>query len=370
MVIIDKSNATDPIEGQLFRITFCFFLLAFLLTNYSWQEYLVLLAAGSIAFISYRITGRDEVVRFVVFVAACRGREMQKVLKVVFWVTLVGMGAIILLSVTGIYGVPYITAEYRPGVMETRYTLGMGHPNALQCMLWALTTLWIYLWGEKKQIIGYLAALGLNIGLFFLTDSKTGILIIVPIIVYAWLILGEQDGMIAKILGALGILGTMFSVALSVFCAVTAHYTYEYRWSTDLSRKAELISKLDRILNGRIGMLVDNERWEGSIGTWLLWSEPANNYYFDMGWVRLFYWYGIIPATLCVIVLLLVMGYCLKKKEYAAIVMITSFAFYSIMEAHAISVYLARNYVLFLVAAYWWQMVPGRTLQKKENNTF
>ena len=37
--------------------------------------------------------------------------------------------------------------------------------------------------------------------------------------------------------------------------------------------------------------------------------------------------------------------------------MIVSFAVYTVVEAHAVSVYLARNYVVFILGAYWYQMI-------------
>ena len=54
------------------------------------------------------------------------------------------------------------------------------------------------------------------------------------------------------------------------------------------------------------------------------------------------------------------MWYCIRKKEYMAFVMMVSFAVYSIVEAHAVSVYLARNYVLFLFGMYWVNIVDAK----------
>ena len=48
------------------------------------------------------------------------------------------------------------------------------------------------------------------------------------------------------------------------------------------------------------------------------------------------------------------------EKKYMELVMIVSFAVYTVVEAHAISVYLARNYVLFLFGMYWVNIVNTR----------
>ena len=158
----------------------------------------------------------------------------------------------------------------------------------------------------------------------------------------------------------MGVLLAAGSVAFSVFIAGTAHYVYNYDWSIDTSSTAAFFKKLDSILTGRIRSLTSSVRWEGTIQTWKLFSEPANNYYFDMGWVRLFYWYGIIPACIFIILFFVFLWYCIRKKDYMAFVMMVSFAVYSIVEAHAVSVYLARNYVLFLFGMYWVNIVNTR----------
>jgi hypothetical protein len=125
--------------------------------------------------------------------------------------------------------------------------------------------------------------------------------------------------------------------------------------------------KLDLIFTGRVHNLVGTDRWEGTTSTWSLFSSPANHYYFDMGWVRLFYWYGIIPACIFVAVLFIVLFYCYKKKKYAAMMLLTSFAVYNVVEAHYISVYWARNYVLFLIGAYWCDILCEAAKKRKKD---
>ena len=44
--------------------------------------------------------------------------------------------------------------------METRYTLGMGHPNALHCMLWLVVVLAVYCYADRLKWYSYAAFLG------------------------------------------------------------------------------------------------------------------------------------------------------------------------------------------------------------------
>ena len=360
MVIIDKSAFTNPIEGRLFQITFLLCFLKICLTKYTKKEYLAIGLFLIIGAISYFVTGRNEMIRVVTFIAACKDIDMMKCLKLVFWMTLTGCMVIILLSITGVLGTVSRTMDYGRGGVETRYVLGMGHPNALHCMLWSLTTLGIYLYYEKLKWYSYAILFGVNICFFILTDSRTGFVTTAGIILFAIIIQLTTSEKVRTASVLLGYLATAGSIFISVFMAVKAYHVYNYAWAIDTSRKAQIYAVIDKLLNGRIRTLVENDNFEGTVTTWSMFSRPENNYYFDMGWVRLFYWYGIIPATLFIVALILLMIYVYRKKQYMASMVIISFSVYSMIEAHAISVYLARNYLLFLLGMYWWRILENK----------
>lgn len=357
MVIIDKSALINPVEGRLFQLTFLLFLIKTCLTRYDKKEYAVIAAFLALGAISYFVTGRNDIVRIVMFLTACKNVDMQKCLKLVFYMTLTGCLLIMFLSFFGVGEGLALTQDYGRGSVETRYTLGMGHPNALQCMVWALTVLALYLYGEKWKWYGYVAALAVNTGFFFLTDSKTSLAAAVFAVGFTWIICKCKGEKIIKLCGIGSILVTVGSIILSTVVACKAHYVYEYDWGIDKSKTAYAYKVLDNILTGRMRSLCDNERWEGTISTWKLFAEPANNYYFDMGWIRLFYWYGIIPGLIVVAVILIWMIQCCRRKENMVLMIIVSIAVYTVFEAHMVSAYIGRNYLLFILGASWCQLL-------------
>ena len=154
----------------------------------------------------------------------------------------------------------------------------------------------------------------------------------------------------------LGFLATICSILLSVAIAANAYRIYDYVWNGDRSRLTLFFEKLNQGLNGRIRILVETDGFKGAISSWKLFSDAHSDYYFDMGWVRLFYWYGIIPGVLFIMALGILMIWCFRKKNYMAGVMLFSFGVYHITEAHGISVYLARNYLFFLLGDCWYQL--------------
>lgn len=359
IVLVDKSAFLNPYEGKLFRVTFLLFGAALLLTHYTWKEWLTIVLFGTLGTISYLMTGRNEILRIVVFIAACKEMDMKQVMKTLFWVTLVGCLAIVAASLIGIFGEISVTQTYETaGSPDTRFTLGFGHPNALYCMVWVLMLLGMYVYPEKMKWYTYLCLSVCCFGMFFLTKTATGILIALFSFVLAAMFQYLPKLRESRAIKGLTLVGYMFCIIVSVLGAANANRVLDYNWGLDTSRKAKFYVYLDKILTGRLLTLASTEISDGTLQTWKIFAKPDTTYYFDLGWVRLFYWYGIIPAVIFILVLLYLLYFCFKKRDYMAVVMILSITIYTVVEAHFISVYIARNYLLFLLGMYWYQMIP------------
>ncbi len=359
LVLVDKSAYTNPLEGQIFRITFLLFFAKVCLTRYSVREYAVMVFFLAIGTISYFVTGRNEIVRVVMFIAAGKDINMTKCLKMVFWMTLAGCLGLILLSLFGILGTVFLTCDYGRGSVETRYVLGMGHPNALQCMVCVLTMLGLYLYHEKWKWY-YYALLFLTNGFFFLlTDSKTGFLVSVCTIILFFLASRMQRRKVTAIFSAGNIGIFVGSVLISVLSAKDAICLFRHFTEGAYNTKIKFYIFLNQILTGRIHALVETSNNEGTMETWHLFSSPESQYYFDMGWVRLFYWYGVIPAILGIFIMGGLMVYFARERKLKELVLFSMIALYTVIEAHFISVYIGRNYLLFVVAMYWWRILEN-----------
>lgn len=348
IVIIDKSAYTNPLESQLFRITFLLFCIKIALTRYSTKEWLCILLFGGIMSVAYLVNERDETVRVIAFVAACKGMDIKKVMKVVFWVTFTGCAALVVLSVTGVYGAVSLTADFGRGeggqLYETRYVLGMGHPNALHCMLWMLVVLAVYSYADRLKWYHF-AGLGvLDITFFSLTDSKTGVIVWMMFVVMTFIMWYSKKCRENK---GVYILGAMIVLGCVIFAMIGSHVENTYL------TQDTLMHKLDKLLNGRYQgcYAVEAARLEN----WKLFAAPENTAYFDAGFVRLFYWYGIIPGIIYVGMNVYLLYQSYRQKDYVMFTMTVAFSVYNLMEAHFISVYILRNYLLVLMGYYWYQ---------------
>ncbi|MEG1847575.1 MAG: hypothetical protein RR238_03815 [Lachnospiraceae bacterium] len=347
IVLIDKSAFTNPIEGRLFQVTFVLLVLKIMMTQYTTKEWITMIGFAILGAISYFATERNDIIRIVVFVAATKGISLRNMLKIVFYTILSGTVLLMVLSLMGVLGEVSVTAPYRGDLVETRYTLGLGHPNALHCMIWSLVILGIYLYFDQLKWYAYLLLFLGNIGLFLLTDSKTGVIITTLTILAAACLYAFPKLQRFKwiyLLGALAVLGCFF------ISLVASKYGY---------RPGPLMG-IDQYVTGRI-------RWSyyyGGIPFWSLFSVPDNNIYFDMGLMRLFYWYGIVPGVTYLVVHLLMIRDCSREKDSMALLVIVMFSIYTVFEAHAVSVYILRNYVILLLAGSWsrvFMVTGGRT---------
>lgn len=373
MVIVDKSNYINPIEGYLFRITFLLFAGKVLLTQCNWKEWLVIVLLEAVGFVSYRITGKNDIIRIVTFVAACKNIPLKQMMRYAFWVTAAGCMGIILLSVTGIYGAMSLSQDFGRGVsayeiyegavgmVETRYTLGMGHPNALSCMFLMVCVMGVYAYFEQLKWYGYLFLLFLNGGVFWLTDSKTSMLITAAFLVGACVMKYARRLQERNYVYLLGGLLFLLCVGFSVDAAAGAVNVRQAEWSRHYGQAYEeslntrLLVAVDEKINGRIASLTNSEHNDGALESWRAFSSENNmTYYFDMGWVKLFYRYGVIPGILYVAVSLFLLWRLWKAKDACGLVVFVIMAVYTVLEAHLVSAYIGRNFLLLLIGYYGW----------------
>lgn len=384
IVIVDKSNYINPIEGYLFRVTFLLFAMKLVLTGYDRKEWIAILVLEAIGFISYRVTGENDIIRIVTFVAACKNIPLKQMLRYTFYVTLAGCIVIIMLSVTGVYGEISLTQAYGHesaeetryvGVEEaeeTRYTLGMGHPNALSCMFLMLTALGVYVYFEQMRWYIYLFLMLLNVGVYGLTGSKTSMLITTAFIAGACLMTYWKALRQKAFVYLCGALVLVLCIGFSVDAAVCAQRVRDAQWNEFFylnprdNEHIVALGKIDRYINGRIVSLTDSENNDGMIQTWSAFSCENNmNYYFDMGWVKLFYRYGVIPGILYVAACLALLWQMYKRKDGCGLVLFVTFAIYTVVEAHLISCYVGRNYLFMMMGTMLCCQISPATEREK-----
>ena len=344
IVMIDKSAYINPWEGKLFRLTFVLFCIKVITTQYSKKEWIAIAIAGILVSISYLVNDKDEVVRAAVFVISCKNIDVKKILKVVLGITWAGSVILFVLAASGTFGDRTMTVNFGrgpfPGIVETRYCFGMGHPNAFQCMMYMMTVLCLYIYIERMKWYHFVLLFLINVITYHYTDSNTAMLVIGATIIGAAIM---KYVPILKNLKWIYWLSAAFVLALVIFSAVGS-YT---------GRETQFMYGLDQVLNGRFqyAHAIENARVEN----WTLFSNRLNTEFFDQGFIRLFYWYGIIPGIMYVLANLYLIYQSYQKRDYMLLIIVVGFSLFSMMEAHLVSVYILRNYLFILLGSYWYQ---------------
>lgn len=344
VLILEKSSYINPVESWMFRISFVFFVIKCICTKYTPRDWTFIAILGIVSIISYRINTKDELVRIAVFVVAMKDMDLKRTLKYVFWVSSIGMAVLMLLSLLGVMGTivdPGDGYGFKAG--STRLCLGLGSANTLSIMIWVLMTLGIYLYHENMKIWHYVVLVALSVIMYITTLTRTSLLLAVGTIILAMLFSNIKALRESKICYGLGMLSILGCAAFSVWAATVSTW-HEYM--------TPLQNRIDDFLTGRIESLYAYLDGGGRIENWLLFSDSKFENYFDMGYVRMFYWYGIIPASIMIILMLYMVYESYKRTDYMGFVMILVFSVFTLIEAHFVSVYIARNYLLFLAGTY------------------
>lgn len=356
IVIIDKSALINPLEGRLFQLTFLLCMVKIAMTKHNLKEWLLIVLFLGLGLMSDLITERNEIIRFVAFVAASKGIDGRKALKMVLFTSLIGVISLVALSLFGVLGTVYLETDFAREVgVERRYCLGLGHPNALHCMFWALLTLGVYLYCDKLKWWHYAVLMVANIGLFALTGSRTGVLVAGMVIVC---------GVVALIIPKISSNKALYLLSeLCLFVCVGFSIRVAYYNGFRQRKQHPILNWIDGKLTGR---LLDSG-FSGNAHKWSMFSDCGKKGYIDMGYIKLYHWYGIIPATIYILIIIFMIIRCYRKKDIASLILIMSFTVYTTVEAHAVSVFIGRNYMIMLLFGTWSELFRA---QKGEEGYF
>lgn len=361
LMIVEKSEVTIGIESHFFRITFLIALAAVVISEHSKKEWSVIATIWLFTIICYKLSGKNDLLRIATFMLAAKNIDLKKAMKLSFYLCLTGFGIIALLSVLGIVGDISLTTDFGRSVgEETRYVFGFGHPNTLFSSAYLLLLLWLFVYGKSSKISQQIIALFLLEIVSVIAVSRTGMIIVLLTILIAifFKIFKRLETFSASYI-ILTIISPIMCVLLSIIAAWTSEAAYT---ETLPGHSSWYFFMLDAKLNYRISGLYFAPDHGGVLSNWKLFGSSSNDTFFDMGWVRIFYWYGIIPGIVIVCLILLFCYLCQKQKDIWTMIIIMSLGIYTFVEATFISRYIGRNPFLLVFASYVWAFLKKRIL--------
>ena len=342
--ILDRADWINPYQSMMFRVTFVLFLVKCVCTKYTPREWAFIILTAAFCIFAYSISIKDEIIRAMVFIIAMKDIDVKRALKFNYILTIAGSLVLVLLAALGVMG--ELVAPYGYGEKADLFmlSLGLGSSNTLGIQIWLFVALGIYLYHDRLSAFSYVLIAVLGVVVYFSTHCRTAVLMI---------FFSALLGFVFKVFPGLakrawvyvsGGLITLVCLGLSIYSAKVSAW---------LENETAFQQKLDRIFTGRIASLCAFENGGAVLENWTLFSSPDFNRYIDMGFVRLFWWYGIIPGALAMLSVLILFAYQYRRRDYAGFILTLSVVVFTLVEAHFVSPFIARAYLLFLAGGAW-----------------
>lgn len=362
LMIVEKSEISFGYESYVFRVTFLLTLVSAVLVKREKKEWLVLAALLVFTFVCYEISGKNDLLRVVVFMMAARDIDLRKAMKYSFFVSLSGFAVIALLAVTHVLGDVVLVTDYGRGIAdEARLVLGFGHPNTLFGSIYVLVLMWLWIYGEKAPIVYHLVVILISTLVAVFTRSRTAMAVMAMTLVLALLLRLFPK---LKNVKALYVLETAVTPFICMGLAVAASYLADevYTSGTRTDPKWGWFWQLENLLNCRISILYYDVPGHGAILSNLhLIAGHDTEGLFDLGWNRLFYWYGILPTLLIAVTVVLLIYVCYKKRDIWTMLIILSLSVYTLVEATFVTRYIGRCFYFLITAVYFGYLFKRKT---------
>ncbi len=339
VMVTDHSSFIElPFRGRFTHVAFAIFCIKILFTYYTKVQWGILIASGVLGAVSYLTCGDEYIIRAVVLIFAAKGIEFKKVLQMIFYVMLLGTIVIIGLSLLGVAGDIKNVADFGRDGVETRYVLGFNHANNLHDVMWYLLSIVLLLTYKKWNWKYYLLATLGNLGMFFLTASRNGMIAVQLLLVACFVIHYFPNMNKMKFPYMLG--GVGLAICL---------------WMTWLggaygSVNSKLAAFFDRFLTFRLEMI-----WEyAPISAWKIFPEGRELSYVDNGFATLFFHYGYVVGIAYIILLIYMIYWLYKKNAGVGLCVLVTTIFITFMESTFIfNNSLLCNMVFVLILVCW-----------------
>lgn len=228
----------------------------------------------------------------------------------------------------------YTEMDYGRGYVQARYEFGFGQPNACHCAFFCIAILILYLvyqYQKAKYIAAALIFVG-NLILYHYTDSRTGVVIVIGMLVFYFLFpfIGKVKNMIGQFVIYLLLQGLPFASAIFTF--VVGH----------IGPSDPRMALVNKLVTGRLEFM--NQVMTQTPLTFMGHKLPVTC---DSNYINTLYRCGIYVFIAYMIVHVIVVHHYFKKKQYEVLAFIAIFDLYFIVECTMLS--MNRNMITYFM---------------------
>ena len=333
---IKKFDLVLPYESLILRGLCLLFCIKILLTHYSKRQWVLIILCGLLGVFGYFASDRgiDLFFRASMMVWAAKDISREKALKILFYILCITYGWNIVQSLLGIRPL-FIVDDFGRGMTETRYVFGFSHANTLHFSMWSLMTLFIYLYHEKFRPWHYAIFTAFAVALTYLTRSRTGgLMMLLTLAMFFCFYHVPFITHYKKLIFSVGMAILLFCLLLSAFVVIYG---------------PDPILWLDFLLTGRIakayhGIIHVDPPFELS-----LFSTQGRTLYIDMGFIRLIYSYGVIPAFFYLAAILLILWDDYRNVNYTNFTFWIGIILLTLIEPQQVNCDIVYNFILIML---------------------
>lgn len=304
--------------------------------------FVVLLVSGVLL---YWNTGLNKGVRAVFYLYAMKDVDMRKFFKSMLVVFVASTLLFAVLSGLGIMEM-FIIKDVRSdrGFNGYRYSFGYESCNSLMAVVFLAMVCGLILRHDGRPWYVFAVTAGIYGLMYYLTDSRTGFLVGAAVfagMLCLWFIHWERW---ADFAFGLFVLSVILMLVISVMAAIPV--------------ENGLMSLINRFISGRMSQLATYpcavEYALPYVGNWRLFGNGSNHNDYDMGYIQIFYYYGIVPA---VCYLSCVAGAAVKAwkdREAWKLVLLLGLCGYLFMESLYFSNFIPVDFLLVYSVSVLW----------------
>jgi len=337
MITDNCASWTIPYRGRIVQLAFVLFCIKICTTRYSIKQWLVIIILGILGAVSYLTCGEELVIRAIIFVVAAKDIDVKVCIKFLLYSTLISTIIIMALSMLGICGQVVDIRDYGRGVVEARYQLGFNHANNVQDTLWMLIMLYAIIKGCRFKIYDAVILTIVNIGLYMLTISRTGVIASELVIIGCFIANNVCNNIFAKLVN-------VFTIVITLFCLYLTLLSAKFNIGT-----SRIEAFFDRYLTGRLEMV--SER--ADIANWRLIPFGFESTDVDNGFAFIGYSYGYIVLLVLLIAIIWLSYRLSKMNDFGSGVILLSVVLVIFMESSFIfNVSMTCNMLLIMLIVF------------------
>lgn len=345
MGLLRMCQVTLPFSRYVLWIFTVFYAAVAASRQYSKRQkalFLILMVFGILLYIK---TGLNKGIRAVFYLYAMKDVDMRKsfmALLAVLVVSTLFFAVLSRLRLFGFYTIKDIRSDR--GFHGIRYCFGYESPNTTMAVVFFALICELILYHEKQPWYAYGIVTGVYLLFFYLTDSRTGFMVGAAVIVGMLCIRFVNWRWWTELVFAVFIVSFVLMLVISVLAA--------------LHVENGLMSEINYFISGRMTQLItypcDTKYALPYVENWHLFGDAGNHNDYDMGYIQIFYYYGIIPAAcyLTCVVCAAVKGW--KERAAWKLVLLLGLSSYLFMESLYFSNFVPVDFLLVYAVSLLW----------------